>query len=106
MILFYAFIKICAVTSDTKTFERVRRRKIFLFSDNITDLASLVFDALYLSCPLVNIYYALSHTHMFHYRTVLIIFLICVSIEIIYILKLIWHFIFDLFMKITFLFLL
>lgn len=62
--------QICAVTGDTKTFEDLhvltvraainlrrfgceRGRKIFLLSDNISDLAPLAFAAICLGCPLV-----------------------------------------------------
>lgn len=62
--------QICAVTGSTKTFEELRTltvraamnlrkfgcehgRKIFLFSDNITDFAPLAFASICLACPLV-----------------------------------------------------
>lgn len=63
-------MQICAVTGETKTFGELhaltvraainlqkfgclRGQKIFLLSDNITDLAPLMFAAISLGCPLV-----------------------------------------------------
>lgn len=63
-------MQICAVTGETRTFEDLHRltvraamnmqklgcergRRIFLLSDNISDLAPLTFAAICLSCPLV-----------------------------------------------------
>lgn len=62
-------MQICAVTGETTTFEDLHRstvraamnlqkfgcergRRIFLFSNNITDLAPLTFAAICLGCPL------------------------------------------------------
>lgn len=64
------FMQICAVTGATKTFKDLHRltvraainmqklgcergRRIFLLSDNVSDLAPLTFAAICLSCPLV-----------------------------------------------------
>lgn len=69
-IIIIFLMKICAVTGETKTFDDLYRltvravinmekfgckrgRRIFLLSDNVTDLAPLTFAAMCLSCPLV-----------------------------------------------------
>lgn len=86
-IIFPDFIKICAVTGMTKTYDDLYRltvraatnlqqfgckrgSKIFVFSDNHVDMPPLIFAAICLGCPLVPLMFTLSQSECEYFMNI------------------------------------